>query len=106
MMTASDAREYAVGWFTLSLINAGHIELEPNTAYIVEEECSGCRTCVGMCPYTAIATLPETGKAHINEVLCKGCGTCVSVCPSGSARQNLFEDDEIYEEIAGVLAYA
>ena len=23
MMTASDAREYAVGWFTLSLINAG-----------------------------------------------------------------------------------
>ena len=90
----------------LSLINAGHVELEPNTAYIVDEDCSGCRTCVGMCPYTAISTVPETGKAKINEVLCKGCGTCVSVCPSGSARQNLFEDDEIYEEIAGVLAYA
>ena len=89
----------------LSLINAGHVELEPNTAYIVEEDCSGCRTCIGMCPFTAIATVPETGKARINEVLCKGCGTCVSVCPSGSARQNLFEDDEIYEEIAGVLAY-
>jgi len=90
----------------LSLINCGHVEMEPNTAYITEEDCSGCRTCIGMCPYTAIATVPETGKARINEVLCKGCGTCVSVCPSGSARQNLFEDDEIYEEIGGVLAYA
>jgi heterodisulfide reductase subunit A-like polyferredoxin len=38
-------------------------------------------------------------------VLCKGCGTCVSVCPSGSARQNFFEDEEIYAEIGGVLAY-
>jgi len=90
----------------LSLINAGHIELEPNTAYIVAEDCSGCKTCVSMCPYHAIAVNVEKGKAEINEVLCKGCGTCVSVCPSGSARQNLFEDEEIYEEIGGVLAYA
>jgi heterodisulfide reductase subunit A len=90
----------------LSLINAGHIELEPNTAYIVAEDCSGCKTCVPMCPYHAITVNVEKGKAEINEVLCKGCGTCVAVCPSGSARQNMFEDDEIYEEIEGVLAHA
>lgn len=90
----------------LSLINAGHIELEPNTAYIVAEDCSGCKTCVPMCPYQAIGFDAEKGKAEVNEVLCKGCGTCVSVCPSGSARQNLFEDEEIYEEIGGVLAHA
>jgi heterodisulfide reductase subunit A len=90
----------------LSLINAGFVELEPNTAYIVEEDCSGCKTCVPMCPYNAISFVEAKGKAEINEVLCKGCGACVAVCPSGSARQNLFEDDEIYEEIEGVLAYA
>lgn len=90
----------------LSLINAGFVELEPNTAYIVEEDCSGCKTCVPMCPYKAISFVEAKGKAEINEVLCKGCGVCVAVCPSGSARQNLFEDDEIYEEIEGVLAYA
>jgi heterodisulfide reductase subunit A len=39
-------------------------------------------------------------------VLCKGCGTCVAACPSGSIRQNLFEDEEIYAEILGVLAHA
>ena len=36
----------------------------------------------------------------------KGCGTCVAACPSGSIAQNLFEDEEIFEEIEGVLAYA
>jgi hypothetical protein len=30
----------------------------------------------------------------------------VAACPSGSIRQNLFEDDEIFEEIEGVLTYA
>jgi heterodisulfide reductase subunit A len=89
-----------------SLIDAGFIEMEPNTAYVLEEDCSGCKTCVGLCPYCAISFLEEKKKAHINEVLCKGCGTCVAACPSGSIGQNLFEDDEIFEEIRGVMAYA
>ena len=87
----------------LALIDAGVVELEPNTAYVVAEACSGCKTCIPLCPYSAIAFLEEK-KARINEVLCKGCGTCVAACPSGSIRQNLFEDQEIYEEIEGILA--
>jgi len=88
----------------LALIDNGRIELEPNTAYIVEEHCSGCGVCVSLCPYQAISLSEETKKSQINEVLCKGCGTCVAACPSGSARQNLFEDDEIFEELEAVLA--
>ncbi len=42
----------------------------------------------------------------INEALCKGCGTCVATCPSGAIKQNLFEDEEIYSEIDGLLATA
>jgi heterodisulfide reductase subunit A len=90
----------------LVLIDAQFVELEPNTAYLVEEDCSGCKSCVPLCPYTAIAFMEEQGKVEINEVLCKGCGVCVAACPSGSIRQNLFEDEEIFEEIEGVLAYA
>ncbi len=88
----------------LALIDAGSIELEPNTAFVVEENCSGCKTCIGLCPYTAISHVE--GKAVINEVLCKGCGTCVAACPSGAIHQNLFDDDEIFEEILGVLVDA
>jgi heterodisulfide reductase subunit A len=36
--------------------------------------------------------------------LCKGCGTCVGSCPSGSIVQNLFEDEEVFSEIEGMLA--
>ncbi|MGD0499428.1 MAG: CoB--CoM heterodisulfide reductase iron-sulfur subunit A family protein [Bryobacteraceae bacterium] len=89
----------------LALIDAGVIELEPNTAYVTEEACSGCKTCIPLCPYGAISFLEEK-KARINEILCKGCGTCVAACPSGSIRQNLFEDQQIFEEIEGILTYA
>jgi heterodisulfide reductase subunit A len=88
------------------LIDTGYVEMEPNTAYIVEEECSGCKTCVPLCPYSAISFLEDKKVAQINEVVCKGCGTCVAACPSGTIRQNLFEEEEIFEEIQGVLANA
>jgi len=91
---------------SLALIDAGAVELEPNTAHILEEVCSGCKTCIPLCPYQAISFVPDKSKAEINEVLCKGCGTCVAACPSGSIEQNLFEDQEIFEEIEGLLTYA
>jgi heterodisulfide reductase subunit A len=86
------------------LIDKGFIEQEPNTAYILEDECSGCKSCVPLCPYTAITFDEGRQKAAINEALCKGCGTCVASCPSGSIVQRLFEDEEVFSEIAGVLA--
>jgi heterodisulfide reductase subunit A len=90
----------------LALIDAGYVEQEPNTAYVIEEDCSGCKTCVPLCPYSAITFHEDKRKAEVNPVLCKGCGTCVAACPSGSLQQHLFEDDEIFAEIEGVLVHA
>jgi len=90
----------------LSLISAGCIDLEPYTAKVMEEVCCGCKTCIPMCPYDAISVDEAKQKACVNEVLCKGCGTCAAACPSGSIEQNFFEDEEIFEEIAGVLTHA
>jgi heterodisulfide reductase subunit A len=89
----------------LVLVDRGYVEIEPNTAFIREEVCSGCKTCIPLCPFSAVAFNVEKGIAEINEVLCKGCGTCVGGCPSGAAQQNLFTDEQIYEEIEGVLTY-
>lgn len=90
----------------MALIDAGYVELEPYTAHVIEEACSGCKTCLSICPYTAISFVADTKKARVNEVLCKGCGTCVASCPSAAIEQNLFEDQEIFEEVEGLLAYA
>lgn len=89
----------------LALIDHGRIELEPNTSWIDEETCSGCKTCIPLCPYNAIRRDEEKLVAVIDETLCKGCGVCVAACPSGAARQHLFTDEQIYDEIEGVLCY-
>ncbi|MCU0784630.1 MAG: CoB--CoM heterodisulfide reductase iron-sulfur subunit A family protein [Verrucomicrobia bacterium] len=88
----------------MALIDRGYIEQEPNTAYILAEDCCGCKSCIPLCPYTAITYDEATKKAIINEALCKGCGTCVASCPSGSIVQRLFEDAEVFSEIEGILA--
>lgn len=90
----------------LALIDRGYIEQEPNTAYVVEADCSGCKSCLPLCPYSAIAFDDANLKARINPTLCKGCGTCVAACPSGSIKQNLFEDEQVFSEIEGVLTHA
>jgi heterodisulfide reductase subunit A len=89
----------------LALIDRGFVEMEPNTAHIDDDTCSGCKTCIAQCPYTAITYKVEDGVSEINEALCKGCGTCVATCPSGSAQQHLFSDRQIREELEGVLSY-
>jgi heterodisulfide reductase subunit A len=90
----------------LALIDAGFVLTEPNAAYVLEEVCSGCKTCVPMCPFSAVEFLTEEKKARINLAMCKGCGTCVAACPSGSIHQHLFEDQQIFEEIEGILTNA
>ncbi len=87
----------------LALIDRGEMELSPNFAYVSAEECSGCKTCVPLCPYSAITLEPEHGKAVINQALCKGCGVCVAACPSGSIGQHLFEDAQIFDEIEALI---
>lgn len=89
----------------LVLIDRGHVELEPNTAYIHDDVCSGCKTCIPLCPFSAISFDEGDAISTVNEALCKGCGTCVSACPSGAAQQHLFTDEQIFQEIEGVLSY-
>ena len=89
----------------LAIIDCGRIPLEPNTAWVEEELCSGCKTCIPLCPYSAISRDPQKGVAVIDQSLCKGCGTCVAACPSGAAQQHLFTDVQIYDEIEGILSY-
>ncbi|MDK9701017.1 MAG: CoB--CoM heterodisulfide reductase iron-sulfur subunit A family protein, partial [bacterium] len=99
------AQAGAAAMEAVALIDRGFVELEPNTAYITEDECSGCQICVGLCPYSAISFDNELKTSQVNGALCKGCGTCVASCPSGAAQQHLFTDEQIFEEIEGVMEY-
>ena len=54
----------------LALIDKGSVEMEPNTAYVVEEACCGCRTCVTLCPYGAI-TFDAATNCRPSYMLCE-----------------------------------
>jgi heterodisulfide reductase subunit A len=89
----------------LALMDAGHVTLEPFTAYIDPARCSGCQICVNQCPYSAITVVEYDGRtvSQVNEVLCKGCGTCAAACPAGVATQRGFTFEQVMAEIEGAL---
>jgi heterodisulfide reductase subunit A len=99
------AQASAAAAAALALIDAGQIELEPNIAWIDETICSGCRTCISLCPYRAISTDEQRQVAVVDPALCKGCGTCVAACPSGAAKQYLFSYEQLDQELEGILSY-
>ena len=99
----SVASAQATAAMALKLISKGKVEVEATTSWINEELCAGCKLCIGVCPYNAIEYDEEKGISILNEVLCKGCGTCAATCPNGAAMARHFNDQQILNEIEGVL---
>lgn len=87
----------------LSLVSFGRVEISPVTSWIDPEVCSGCRTCIGLCAYSAIEFDARHGISVVNEAMCKGCGSCAGACPSGAARVKHFTAREVFSEIEGML---
>jgi heterodisulfide reductase subunit A2 len=100
---ASVAQGAAAAARVLGMISKGQVKIEPITASVDEDVCSGCRVCVAMCPYHAIEYDKEKHVSRVNAALCKGCGTCVAACPTGSMRGAHFTSVQIMAEIDGVL---
>ena len=81
-------------------------ETEPFTSVVNEDLCSGCATCIAVCPYDAIRLEKQQDDhsiAKVDETLCMGCGACVVACPSGAMQQKGFNDKQI---LAMIQAYA
>jgi heterodisulfide reductase subunit A len=87
----------------MAMISKGSVEIEAATAVIEEEFCSGCKTCISLCPYNAISFNEEKKVSVINEALCKGCGTCAAACPSGAITNRHFTVEQIMAELEGVM---
>jgi heterodisulfide reductase subunit A2 len=93
----------AAGYVLSQLATGKKLKIEPITAQVREEACSGCQVCRGVCPYKAIGFDLDHQISVVNPLLCHGCGTCVAACPSAAMEGNHFTMAQISAEIEGVL---
>ena len=59
-----------------------------------QTKCSGCGTCIDVCPYNAIRK-NEKGLAETIAAICKGCGVCGATCPEKAITMHHFTDEQI-----------
>ncbi len=50
--------------------------------YVDGKRCTGCATCVEVCPTGAITLLDDV--ATINQERCDACQACIEACPNGA----------------------
>jgi heterodisulfide reductase subunit A len=72
-------------------------------ATVEQERCTGCKTCVDLCPYQAITFCEEEKVATIDAMLCQGCGVCAAACPVACISVWNYTPDQMYAQIEGVL---
>jgi heterodisulfide reductase subunit A len=94
----------AAGLALSELVEGRDLVVDPQVAMVTAEACSGCRTCVPVCPYRAITWKPDEQVATIADFLCRGCGTCVAACPSGAIHGQGFSRAMLRAELRGVLS--
>lgn len=68
---------------------------------VKEDVCSGCATCVEVCPFHAISLRFQHGKniPTIDMSICKDCGLCVGCCPVSALSQSTLSDEQLLKMV-------
>jgi heterodisulfide reductase subunit A len=85
-----------------TILSKKTLEAEGMVSSIDEDICSGCGTCVVICPFNAISK-DEGGIARVTEVLCKGCGTCSASCPEKAVSIKQFTDEQLIAQVVAAI---
>jgi len=71
-------------------------------AVVDEEKCTGCLTCVRICPYEVprinsakVGAGGILGVAEIEAAACQGCGTCAGECPAKAIQLQHYRDEQV-----------
>jgi heterodisulfide reductase subunit A len=80
----------------------GFVQAEALTSRVDETKCSGCGTCVEVCPYGALRK-NEEGISEVIVAACKGCGCCGATCPEGAITMTHYTDLQLLAEAKAAL---
>jgi heterodisulfide reductase subunit A-like polyferredoxin len=72
--------------------------------------CTGCLTCVRICPFNVPRIQPELsgaggilGAAHIEAAVCQGCGQCAAECPARAIQLMHYTDLQMSAKIGALF---
>ena len=80
----------------------GYVQAEALTSVVDETKCTGCGTCVTVCPYGALRK-NDQGIAEVIVAACKGCGCCGATCPEGAISMTNYTDAQLLAEAKAAL---
>jgi len=82
----------------VAVLSQGTLLAEGIISTVDEGACTGCGTCIAICPFGAIERT-EDDKARVVGVLCKGCGVCAAMCPEGAIDILGFTDEQLAAQV-------
>lgn len=92
---------------TLRYLSEEKVAGEAPPAVVIESLCTGCGSCVEVCPFQAVAIEERDGTldvSRIDALLCRGCGNCVVACPTKAIVMEPYTDEEVIAQINAALA--
>jgi len=94
-----------------SILSQEELQVGGAVAVVETEKCTGCLTCVRICPYDAPAINPRLvgaggiwGAAEIVPAACRGCGLCAGECPAKAIQLQHYRDEQILAKTGALFA--
>ena len=93
----SVAQASAAAYRASSLLRCGSLDIDPMSAHVDVDKCTGCGLCMSVCSFGCISM--AHGRAVVDELACKGCGSCSAACPSGAIEPHTQTGAQILSQI-------
>jgi coenzyme F420-reducing hydrogenase delta subunit/ferredoxin len=90
----------------LGFLQQTTLRTESSRAAIESARCTGCGTCIPVCPSQAISLKNRPGilsVARVAALRCTGCGGCIAACPTRAINIPGWEDSAILAQISAAL---
>jgi heterodisulfide reductase subunit A-like polyferredoxin len=85
-----------------SILSKDQLEVGGVVAVVDAAKCTGCLTCVRICPFGAAVINPALrgvgnilGAAEVTAAACRGCGLCPAECPARAIQLQHFTDEQV-----------
>jgi heterodisulfide reductase subunit A-like polyferredoxin len=92
------------------ILSKDALEVGGVIARVDTSKCTGCLTCVRVCPFGAVSINPAlrgvgdvAGAAEVASAACRGCGLCAGECPAKAIQLQHFRDDQVLAKEEALL---